>query len=189
MSLIDFKAIPVTSIPKTDWIFFSSKNAVRHFFNQGFNLKMQKVGCIGEATFKILSQYIKQVNFCGNDVDIHKTSAEFSKIIGHETCLFPISNISKKTVQQHLSANQVFNMVVYETFSLANFKLPELDVLIFTSPSNVQNYFSKYPINPNQKVIAIGSSTLNELKNKGVHHALIPKTTGELGLIDVLLSL
>src|SRR4026208_514242 len=33
-SLIEFKQITIKELPKTDWIFFSSKHSVKYFFNQ-----------------------------------------------------------------------------------------------------------------------------------------------------------
>ena len=114
-SLIDFVAENHWEFPECDWIFFTSKNAVKFFFAKNNVLGHQKIACVGDGTFKVLSKYVNHVDYVGNAIDTHLIGKEFAKIIGNAICFFPISNISKRTIQQYLPQNQVIEAVVYQT--------------------------------------------------------------------------
>lgn len=84
-----------------------------------------------------------------------------------ESVLFPISEISNKTIQKKLSKTQFFNLVCYSTKHKQNIQLIEEDILFFTSPSNVKAYFNNFKLLPHQKAFGIGKTTtkcLNDLK-------------------------
>ena len=133
-----------------------------------------------------MAKFSNKIDFIGNEVDINKTGNAFLKIIGSESCLFPISNISKRTIQKHLNPINVFDCVVYHTKATNTSILPYFDVLIFTSPSNVEQYFKKNSVMENQIYIAMGPTTGIELQKNGIDSYLVPEKTGEIGLIDVL---
>lgn len=186
-SLIEFKTVPVTKLPLSDWIFFTSKNSVRYFFKLNFDLKNTKVACVGKGTYKELMKYVEKVSFIGDAVDIVEVGKLFSEVVGNETCVFPVSNISKRTVQkQFLNQTNIYDLVVYSTEEKFNFEDPNADVLIFTSPSNVRAYFNKVAFKPKQKIIAMGPATGEQLLEIGITDFLIPELTGELGLIDLI---
>ena len=69
------------------------------------------------------------------------------------------------------------------------FELPKSEVLVFTSPSNVESYFANTTVADNQKVIAIGKSTDKKLKAMGVKKVLLPVSFDEVGLAEVVFSL
>lgn len=103
------------------------------------------------------------------------------------SCLFPVSNISKRTIQQIFpDSSKVHDIIVYNTFEKSEFEDPKADILIFTSPSNVRAYFSKLKLKKGQGVISIGPTTEKELKKHGVCNYKIPKSSGEMGLIDLI---
>lgn len=186
-SLIQFQGVYSKEIPQTDWIFFTSKNAVRYFFKQGHTIDNRQVACIGEGTYKILKSKHSQIDFVGNNIDIQTTGKEFSQLVGDKSCLFPISNISRRSIQKaFINENQVHDLVVYETFEKKDFIMNPADILIFTSPSNVRSFFKKCALKQNQKTIAMGPSTANQLKKLQVNHCTIPTVTGEIGLIDAI---
>lgn len=111
----------------------------------------------------------------------------FNSVLGNKKCVFPISNISKRTIQNYISNPQnAIDFIVYNTFEAQNFEIETPDILIFTSPSNVRSYCKKYPIQKHQKVIAMGPSTGRQLRKIGVRNHFIPKIPGELGLIDCI---
>jgi len=118
---------------------------------------------------------------------VHEVGRQFEAIVDGGSCLFPVSNISKKTIQQYFTdQSKVFDLVVYNTSEKSNFENPNADVLIFTSPSNARAYFAKFKINENQKVISMGPTTGKQLEDLGISNYLTPKSTGELGLIDLI---
>lgn len=187
--MIEFSIGQVQSTPTTDWIFFSSKNAVKYFFELGYTINNRKLACIGKGTAKALRAFTDNIDFIGKNVDINLTSKQFIKIIKNKTCLFPISNISNKTIQnEFINPNQTFDVVVYNTKEKKNIDIPDADVLIFTSPSNVRSYYSKMTSSNSHKIIAIGPSTGRQLEQHGITNFYLPNTTGEIGLIDSIVS-
>ncbi len=67
------------------------------------------------------------------------------------------------------------DLIVYETLKRNEATMPIADIIIFTSPSNVEAWFEKYSINKNQKVIAMGDATANTLRN----HRVFPKALAD----------
>jgi hydroxymethylbilane synthase len=188
-SLIDFSVAKKLVIPATDWIFFSSKNAVRYFFELGYTFDNKKLACVGTGTAQALKSFKTEIDFIGNNVDINITAQQFAKRIKNESCLFPISNISNKTIQKAITnPHQIVDIVVYNTAEKKDIELSYSDVLVFTSPSNVRIYCSKLIPEPEQKIIAIGYSTAQQLKKCGVHNFHLPRNTGEIGLIDSIIN-
>lgn len=120
-------------------------------------------------------------------MNIDEIGAQFVKLVRGGTCLFPVSNISKRTIQKYFpDQSKVTDLVVYNTFEKTNFPDPAADVLIFTSPSNARAYFSKFSLKNKQKVISMGPTTGKQLKELGIINYYTPKLTGELGLIDLI---
>lgn len=189
ISLITFSANPITTIPEADWLFFTSKNAVRFYFEKGRKAGNKKVGCVGKGTFKTLAKYIDHIDFVGDQIDIKAVASEFDKVLGKRKCVFPISNISKRTIQQHLTHQEnAIDLVVYNTEERANFNCEKPDVVVFTSPSNVRAFTKKYGTELTAKIIAMGPSTAKELTDLGITNYSLPKSTGEIGLIDCILQ-
>ena len=78
------------------------------------------------------------------------------------------------------------DFVVYNTIEKDNFENPKADVLIFTSPSNARAYFLKFSLKSKQKIISMGPTTGKQLEDLGINTYYTPKSTGELGLIDLI---
>ena len=68
-SLVALAPLPFREMPDCDWIFFSSKNAVRFFSqnieNQNIDLPKSKWAALGQATAKVLAEYVGKVDFVG----------------------------------------------------------------------------------------------------------------------------
>lgn len=174
-------------LPAADWIFFTSKNAVRFFFQLGYECQDYKVACVGEGTYKVLAKFCNHIDFVGKNVDVSEVAKAFKTIVGEGSCIFPISNISKETIQQFFEdKSKVHNLVVYRTSEKVDFEIPHCDVLAFTSPSNARAYFKKRNLLPNQSVVAIGPSTKTQLEALGIKTVCQSKQMGEIGLIDAI---
>ena len=172
-SLIETTPIPFdVNIPLTDWIFFSSSNAARHFFEQRPKLGSQKVGAIGEATAKTIGRY-HSVDFTGNAIDIIDSAYRFAEAIGNQTVLFPGATESLKHIQSVLPSSQVIDLPVYATSEIAVI-VPECDLYVFSSPSNVRSFFKNNSTTTSIKSIAFGEATQNELQHFHVTDILIP---------------
>ena len=174
-SLIETKAIAYdTLIPATDWIFFSSSNAARHFFEQHPKLDQQKIAAIGEATAQAIRKH-RAVDFIGNSSDITDSAYRFAESIGTQTVLFPIAADSLKHIQSALPADQVIDLPVYTTTEKLQHVDP-CDVYVFSSPSNVRAFFASNESerHSNASWIAFGEATRDELNRQGIQNVLIP---------------
>jgi hydroxymethylbilane synthase len=190
LSLVDFTSIPFVEIPLTDWIFFSSSQAVIHFFEQQPELNSNvKYAVIGKGTELTLKQYGYRADFIGEQSDIFGTGRSFSDMVSGQSILFPKAADSLRSIQKHLGENtKVHDLNVYKTVSKHNLKIPKASVLVFTSPSNVASYFTEHKIT-NQKVVAIGMSTAQKLISFGVNTFTTANTPDETGLTEAIFNL
>ncbi len=191
ISFIETKKVALKNIPQTDWIFFASSNAVDHFFSQDPELKPKtKFGVIGKSTEQELKKYNRNAAFVGSINDTKVVGKKFAKAVGSETVLFPQAKGGLRSIQQQFEdSNKITDLVVYETVKKEHTKLPEVEIVVFTSPSNVESFFEKAKINANQKVIAIGKSTEKKLKEHGVEKCLLPQSFDEVGLAEAVFGI
>lgn len=191
-SLIEFRLIPFKSITPFDWVFFSSKHAVKYFFMQKPTLpKGLKFGVIGVSTGVELRKYGHVPDFIGQSNNIESISRQFSNLAGNKKVLFPHAKGSFKSVQQIMpKKDNVINLAVYETIKYPEAEIPECEIVVFTSPSNVEAYFEKATFDvKKQKAVAMGDSTAKELQKHGVKAASKPHTFDEIGIVRAVLSI
>jgi hydroxymethylbilane synthase len=190
-SLIEFKEIKIRFLPRTEWIFFSSKHAVRYFFNQKPNIeKTVKFGCVGSSTAAELRSFGHRANFIGQSTDIKLVGKQFSSIVGSHSVLFPIARGSMQSIQwQMVKRDSVINLEVYATLNKSKEIPDDFDVVIFTSPSNVESYFEKNKWLPTQKAIAMGEATGKALEKLKIKKYNMPKSFDDLGLLQAVLGL
>lgn len=193
ISLIEIKQINVNSFPDCDWVFFPSRHAVKYFFSQWqapANKKI-KFAVIGKGTSDELRQYGYRADFIGTSTDTQMIGKKFASIVkGTEVVLFPQAKGSLRSIQkQFVKPNQVIDVTVYETIKHPSDELPEADILLFTSPSNVDAFFEKHQIKKGQKVIAMGGATAKALENKGINRYTLPPSFDDLGLIKAVMSI
>ena len=173
-----------------DWVFFSSKNAVEYFFKLEPVLpKTVKFGVMGTGSEDMLHRKGFFVDYTGDGVDPADVAAEFAKVANGKTVVFPAAESSLKSVQQGLSADtKIINLPVYETILEDDVQASGAEVLVFTSPSNVEAYFAGNLLEPHQKVIAIGKSTGKKLDEMGLKYKL-PYSPDETGLAEAVFGL
>lgn len=183
------------ALPKADYteaqiIFFNSKNAVQHFFRQAPVLaKEVKYAAFGPGTEKAIYQEGYEVDFSGKSSDPTKVAAQFlSKFADGKRIVFPKALQSLQSVSSILSRHHFVEQVdVYETTSVEGVTLPEADVYVFTSPSNVAA-FSSTLTTMETKVVAIGPSTAEALTLKGIKLHAISERADDAGLMDAITS-
>lgn len=173
-----------------DWIFFSSKNGIEYFFALDPVLpKDIKFGVVGRGSEEALRQLGKTVSFVGESSDTTEVSEEFAEVANGQAVLFPSAKESLRTIQQGLSPEtKVIDMVIYETILEDNIQQSFADVLVFTSPSNVDAYFEENLLEPGQQVVAIGKSTGKKFEEMGVNY-LLPASPDEIGLAEVVFGI
>jgi uroporphyrinogen-III synthase len=189
-SLIEFKQIRIKELPKTDWVFFSSKHAVRYFFKQDPKLEPHvKFGCIGTSTSAEMRAFGRRADFIGQSTDIKLVGKQFSSKVGSSKVLFPIARGSMQSIQwQMVKRDNVINLEVYATLKHSVEVSPEYELLIFTSPSNVEAYFEKNQTHPHQKYIAMGESTGKALEKLKIRNYTMPRSFDDLGLVRAVLG-
>ena len=170
-----------------DWIFFSSKNAVEYFFQlEPLLPKKVKFGVMGSGSEDMLRRKGFFVDYTGAGVDTADVAADFAKIANGQIVVFPAAEGSMRSIQQGLSAEtKVIDLPIYETILEDNVEASGAEILVFTSPSNVDAYFADNLLDPDQKVIAIGKSTGRKLGEMGVRYTL-PYSPDETGLAEAV---
>jgi len=193
LSLLKFSAITISRIPKSDWIFFYSKNGVKFFFQglkkAGKKIPKVKWGAIGKGTGKILQTKIEKVDFTG-DGNTLRTASDFLKIAQGKTVLFPQAQHSRKTIQKLLNTHIVSKeLVVYKNEVKKQFSIPDCEILVFTSPMNAKAYFEKKKLFNDQKVFALGRTTAKTLVGLGIEDFNVAEEPSEKALVKGILEL
>jgi uroporphyrinogen-III synthase len=175
-----------------DWIIFSSKNGIEHFFNLEPRLsKKTKIGVIGRGSEEILRKYDRVADFSGDSegINMEEIAKKFAELANGGTVLIPRAKESLETIQKALSPDtKIINIPVYETVLEENVDPSNAEVLVFTSPSNVEAYFADNLLEPGQKVICIGRSTGAKFDEMNVPYTL-PYSPDEIGLSEAVFGL
>jgi hydroxymethylbilane synthase len=174
----------------TDWVFFTSKNAVEYFFKLDPQLpKKVKFGVMGSGSEDALRRHGHFAEFTGEGNDTDDVAAEFAKLANGTTVTFPGAASPMRSIHQGLSADtRIIDLPVYETVLEEDVEASSADVVIFTSPSNVDAYFADNLLDPHQKVIAIGKSTGKKFEEMGVRYTL-PFSPDEIGLAEAVFGI
>ncbi|MES2630290.1 MAG: uroporphyrinogen-III synthase [Bacteroidota bacterium] len=171
------------------WIFFSSKNGVTNFFRHYERIPGVKYGAIGQATANILKQFVWDVDFVGTGNDTSDTGHTFSTFLTlNDFVWFPGAADGKRAIQEQLGENQYLDIPVYFTEPSPGIFLDWHDVLVFTSPSNVEGFLMNNEIQAGQKVLAIGKTTAARLEARG-HKAAVSAGFGQLELYQSIASI
>lgn len=186
--LITHSPIPFEKVPATDWIFFSSKQCVKHFISRYDIPKGIKIGSIGGATSEELKRAGIIPDFIGLSNDTEEIGRHFAEVIGEQTSLFPISTASYRTIQkQFKDQSKVFDLIIYDTIPSEIDTIPNADIYVVTSPTNAIALLRK--INGQEKIfISIGKSTHEQLKILGID-SIISWNTNELALAETVSAL
>lgn len=175
-----------------DWIFFSSKNGIEHFFKLEPRLsKKTKFAVVGRGSEEMLKQYGHSAAYTGQDegIDTEEIGKVFAAMNPNSTILFPRAKGSLQTIQKQMNGEiKVIDLPVYETILSENVSKSNAEVLIFTSPSNVDAYFVDNLVDPGQRIISIGYSTGRKLEEYGVSYTL-PYSPDEIGLAEAVFAL
>lgn len=190
------RTVPVMTIlnahilQNVDWVFFTSKNAVEYFFQ----LKPQftrpvKFGVMGSGSEDMLRRNGHFANYVGESGDTAEVAGEFAKLANGSTILFPGAENPMRSIHRGLSAEtKIIDLPVYETLLEENIEGTTAEILVFTSPSNVEAYFNDNLLDNNQQVIAIGNSTGNKLDELNIKYTL-PFSPDEVGLAEAVYGL
>ncbi|MBE9602442.1 hydroxymethylbilane synthase [Pedobacter sp. MC2016-24] len=173
-----------------DWIFFSSRNGVDYFFNLKPVLpKHVKFGVAGRGSEDSLRRAGHLADYVGEGGDIEDVAALFAEQVAGQTVLFPRAQDSLLTIQKALKPDtRVIDLPIYETVMEDDIDQTYAEVLIFTSPSNVDAYFVDNLLDPGQQVIAIGNSTAKKFDEMGLKY-ILPYAPDEIGLAEAVFGI
>ena len=190
-SLVDFVEIKIEKLPVADWLFFYSKTAVDFFIKQFQNqIYNYKIACLGEATAAHLNFcYQIHADFIGSG-EAKSSAQNLLKLLKEEKICFVQAQNSLQSVSQIID-NQLDSsvLVIYDNIKKNDFENPNADVLVFTSPLNVEAYFDKYALLPKQKVVSIGKTTAQKLNKIGIWDILTAEKPDENHLAKKILEI
>jgi hydroxymethylbilane synthase len=191
LSFIGREPVKFNKVPEADWVFFASRTAVRSFFEQNPVLdKKTKFGAMGSGTAEEIKKFEKEVSFIGDHSDPSVVGERFAKQAGNSKVLFPRSERSLKSVQKAVaSSGKALDLIVYKTSVKSSRKAPGADVVVFTSPSNVEGFFGSNDLENVKRVVAIGPSTAAKLREYGVSDPVVPDLPDENGLLQAIFGL
>ena len=191
-----------------DWIFFTSKNGVSHFFKHLIDIKGNtelpksvKMAVIGVKTAIELDYYGYAPDFISEEntsVDLinlfyKKHHPENLKI------LLSLGTLADNMLFDSFSLeNKVYRVNVYKTVKpesvdseiLDVIKNNRYDLIVFTSPSTFHNFCSFYDVNliGKLKMVSIGSTTTKAMKDAGLEPLLTAKKSNAEGLRDAIIE-
>ena len=124
---------------------------------------------MGSGSADMLRRKGHFVDYEGEGIEPEEVAAEFAKLANGTTVVFPSAEYSLRSIQQGLSAEtKIIDLPVYETILEDEVEETGAEILVFTSPSNVEAYFIDNLLQPDQKIIAIGKSTGKKLDEMNV---------------------
>lgn len=182
--------VEVNHMPFTDWVFFSSRNCVKYFFEQGLMIpEVASVAAIGSGTAEELKNQGIAISFQGNDGEVGETALAFLNQVKGKSVLFPIGDQSLRTVQKTLE-NEVecHDIIVYKQVANPNFKAEGADIFVFTSPA-LFDAFSNKDLLKNKKIVSIGATTKKHLEASGFANVIASYQTSEQALADTVCGL
>jgi len=180
ISPVDFK------LPQSDWVFFYSQNGVRHFFEHSqAQLAPYKWAAMGPKTSDLLREYVLEVDFAGWGTP-QEVADQFSKLVSPtERVAFVQASQSRQSVQQLMPEAQVQSLVVYDNTPAKDIPSGKYDILVFTSPMNVEVFFQDRNFNK-EVIIAIGPTTRNKLDELEIAQVQITQHHPEESLLVLL---
>ncbi|HRH58068.1 MAG TPA: hydroxymethylbilane synthase, partial [Chitinophagales bacterium] len=169
-SFIEFKKTDFDYPQDADWLFFSSKNGVKYFFNsENINPNPDiKIAAINQGTAQAIYEIGYNVDFIGKGSDLKKIAVDFDYVASGKI-LFPQAKKSMQSIQKGLEKNHnIETVIVYENYPKESIHKRDEEILIFTSPMSVESYFSKFHSKENQQIISIGKTTTKKLQDFNV---------------------
>ncbi len=163
-ALITVDFLPFNIKKEFDWVFFSSSNGARSFFEQTTNVNA-KYAAIGPAT---ASTVPFECDFVGEGTNTEEIARMFFHLVGNERVLFPSAADSLNSTANLFNSEQVEIISTYKKTRMA-LALPEARLYLFSSPSNV---YAAQEMNDlvGMICVAYGTATASALKAAGVRN-------------------
>jgi uroporphyrinogen-III synthase len=204
-SLIDIKALAFSPPTDCDILFFYSRNGVRCFF-EGLPLgyKLPALAAIGAGTGEEIAKYTQNIDFIGNG-EPQQTAKDFVQVAAGKKVGFicgknSLNSVRKAIEKQNTTENQqivaknqiiALDFEVYSNQALKAGFAADSNILILTSPMNVEAYFDSFSDNNLTQIIdfvvVIGKSTAKALIPYYQGKTYIAAQPSEDGLLQAFL--
>lgn len=191
-----------------DWLFFTSRNGVAHFFKQLIDITggselpaALKVAAVGTKTASELEYYGYSPTFTGKEHGSAELADEFIHAYQplSQKILLSLGNLADDTLKSRLGVgNQVDRMNVYETSQprsadpmvIKQITDGAYDLILFTSPSTF-NHFASFvdtSLLGNLKIGSIGTTTSKAIREAGYEPLMTAKMSSTEGLTEAILQ-
>ncbi len=190
-SFIAFIPIDFTLPADANWLFFSSKNGVKFFFEKISKDKLTntKLAAINQGTAQAIFELGYSVDFIGSGSDLSQIAKDFDEIASGKI-IFPQAKKSMQSVQKNLSKNTaVETLVIYQNEPEKITEERKEDILVFTSPMSAEAYFSFFEKKANQAVVSIGKTTSKKLAELNVTGVITAFEPTPWALVDEIFAL
>lgn len=172
-SCISLQLKPNLDLPQADWIFFLSPSGV-DLFAEKFTADSYKIGVIGPGTARAIESKRWEVSFLPKSTDPKEGIDEFAEFLRpNETIIMACGDKSLKRMHGVIPANRLIEWEFYENVAAENIVQTDANYLIFTSPSNAAAYLDSYSLFEDQILVAIGKTTFEALKKRGISNEII----------------
>jgi|TARA_B110000879_G_scaffold63318_1_gene89103 uroporphyrinogen-III synthase len=183
---------PLPSMPKTDWIFFNSPKSAKLFFQTYTDLSLgdYKFAGLSTGTSKEVKKWTNRVDYTGSSsLKTEDISIDFLSIVANgDNVLIPCGSQTLGTLKKADEKKQVTEVEFYNTLP-NNWVAPtDFDLILFSSPSNVDSYIQTHEIRPDTICLAIGDKTSEAIEKHGLT-ATISKGYLETDLYKMIMSL
>jgi uroporphyrinogen-III synthase len=198
----------IKELEKYNWLFFTSRNGVAHFFKQlidqtgGSELPSSlRVAVVGAKTASELEYYGYKPTFTGTEHGSAELAAEFVRIHNplDQKILLSLGNLADDTLKHQLGVvNQVDRINVYETCQpssadpmvIKRISDGSYDLILFTSPSTFSHFASFVDTNllGKLKIGSIGNTTSRAIMEAGYEPLMTAKMSHTEGLTEAILQ-
>ncbi|WP_167611276.1 uroporphyrinogen-III synthase [Maribellus sediminis] len=196
------------TLNRFDWLILTSPNGVRSFFE---SLKEKgidsltagiQIGVIGKKTQKVLNTFGYKPAFVNPGNTAEEFVAAFIPKI--QNCsekpqiLLALGNLARTVIQDELKEYATCTRInVYETVmpdytdekTLQLIRENRYEMLIFTSPSTIQNFMKLHLNIPAEdvRIACIGDITAHEAKNRGITPLVVAEDASAQGIVDAII--
>jgi uroporphyrinogen-III synthase len=201
----------IKHIKTFDGVIFTSRNAVEKFFER---MKFHKIPpdvlitffifAVGEKTKSLIEKYNLLVTAIPENYTAESLGETIQAIcVKEKRFLFPRGNLGKDIITEKLSTLKatVIPVTVYKTVQLVPYNTDEIkqkllngniDVVTFTSPSTVKNFFSLFTEEAKVEFVhkivfaVIGEVTAETLRQLGYNPKIIAEPSTVEGMIQAI---
>ena len=163
-SLIKVEFLPFNIKKEFDWVFFSSSNGARSFFEHAANVHA-KYAAIGPATAKAVPF---ECDFVGEGTNTEEIARMFFHLVGKERVFFPSALDSLNSTANLFDSEQIEIISTYKKERVV-LELPQAQLYLFSSPSNVYAAQEKNDL-AKLNCVAYGTATAKALQDVGVRN-------------------